>query len=272
MWSAAVVLMAVGIHLTQEFRFYNIESVNLFLYDRADIASKLLQPGGIALLLSSFMTQFMCIPYLGTVITALLYLLTGIMTFRIMSVISPIGPLMAGFSFIPAAFLFLCLENDYYMYHGHVAFILALAAILAYACFPQEKPLIRAVAGLIIVPLLYQASGSAAIVFAVSALVLDIARYGFRGLPALIYPAILLLTAWIYVRMSLADGWESALTPFMYYSNPSTYFFPLYAWASVPLLMLVSIGLRRLNLKSKASVAVSAAGLACSFIIAWNIY
>ena len=272
MWSAAVVLMAVGIHLTQEFRFYNIESVNLFLYDRADIASKLLQPGGIALLLSSFMTQFMCIPYLGTVITALLYLLTGIMTFRIMSVISPKGPLMAGFSFIPAAFLFLCLENDYYMYHGHVAFILALAAILAYACFPQEKPLIRAVAGLIIVPLLYQASGSAAIVFAVSALVLDIARYGFRGLPALIYPAILLLTAWIYVRMSLADGWESALTPFMYYSNPSTYFFPLYAWASVPLLMLVSIGLRRLNLKSKASVAVSAAGLACSFIIAWNIY
>ena len=268
----AAVIMAVGLHVTQEFRFYNLESVNLFLFDRAYIVDMILHPGGLALLFSSFLTQFMCLPYAGTLITALLYFSAGLLVFRIMSAVAAKGPLMAGLSFIPVAFLFLCLENDYYMYHGHVAFILALASILAYSSLPQEKPAIRYILGLIMVPLLYQAIGSAAVVFAVSAFVLEIIRSGVRGLVSAVNPLILLLTALAYVRFSLADGWEPALTPFMYYSNPSTYFFPLYAWASVPLLMVVSWALAGLNLKRKASVAAAAAGLACSFFIAWNIY
>lgn len=271
LFSAAAVIMAAGIHITQAFRFFNVESVNLFIYDGADVLDRLLHPGGLALVLSSFLTQFMCVPFVGTLITTLLYLAAGFLTFRIISGIAR-GPVMAGLSFIPVVFLFLCLENDYYMYHGHVAFILALAAVLVYASLPQEKPAIRYVIGLIMVPLLYQAIGSAAVVFAVSAFVLEIIRSGVRGLVSAVYPLILLMTAWIYVRLSLADGWDSALTPFMYYSNPSTYFFPLYAWSSVPLLLAASKIISNMNLNPKASVIVSAAGLVCSFFLAGNLH
>lgn len=271
LYSAAAVFMAAGIHLTQEFRFYNLESVNLFMYDRSEILNTILQPGGVAVLLSSFMTQFMCIPYVGTFITTLLYLMAAFMTFMIMSETVK-GPAMAGLAFIPAAFLFLCLENDYYMYHGHVGFVLALAAVFLYASLPQDRPLIRYAAGLMVVPLLYHVLGSVSVVFAVSVLTLEIIRSGIRGLAAVAYPLLLFLTAWIYVRLSLSDGWDSALTPFMYYSNPSTYFFPLYAWCSVPLLMIASKVMAAFNPKPKLALAVAAAGLACSFFIAGNLY
>ena len=69
LFSAAAVLMAAGIHITQAFRFFNVESVNLFIYDGADVLDRLLYPGGLALVLSSFLTQFMCVPFVGTLIT-----------------------------------------------------------------------------------------------------------------------------------------------------------------------------------------------------------
>ena len=51
-------LMGLGIYLTQEYRFYNMESNNMFLYDGADILYKLQQTGGLALLMASFISQF----------------------------------------------------------------------------------------------------------------------------------------------------------------------------------------------------------------------
>lgn len=267
----AAVIMVVCLHATQEYRFYNMESVNLFLYDWTDIWSRLCKPGGFALVVSSFMTQFMYIPYVGIILTVVLYLLAGIITAGIMSKIVK-GPLMTGLSFIPVAFLFLCLENDYYMFHGHVAFVLALAAILAYTSIPQEREVIRFAVGLVMIPLLYHTLGSATVVCAVSIFVWEIISRRLKGLYALAYPAVLVLTAWTYVRFSLADGWDSALTPFMYYSNPSTYFFPLYAWCSVPLLMIASLVASYLKFKPSTSLIAAAAGLAFSFFMALNLY
>ena len=38
--AAVSIMMLAGIHITQEFRFYNIESNTLFLYDWSDIWAK----------------------------------------------------------------------------------------------------------------------------------------------------------------------------------------------------------------------------------------
>ena len=45
-------LMGIGIQLTQEFRFYALESNHLFLFDADHMANKVAQPGGIALLMA----------------------------------------------------------------------------------------------------------------------------------------------------------------------------------------------------------------------------
>lgn len=265
------VLTAWGIHQVQEFRFCNLEGVNLFLYDTDHILAVLSGHGGLALLVSSFLTQFMRVPFLGAAIAAALYVLTGWMTGRILGKING-GSAMDGLAFLPVAFMFLCLENDYYMFHGHIALAMSVAALLAYASLPQDRPSLRYAAALAAAPLLYFLVGSAALVYAAGVLVLEILRNGLRGLRAVSCPAVMILTAAAFVRLSVASGWDTALTPFMYYSHPSTYFFPVYAWCSLPLLMVVAWAASRITLKPSHSMIVAGAGLALSFFVAWNLY
>lgn len=269
-FSVAALLMAAGIYLTQEYRFYNIEGSDLFLYDRAYISDTLCETGGFALLAASFDTQFMRIPFAGPLLAAMLYFAASCLIASVLRRKCPSGA-MDGFAFIPAAFMFLCLENGYFRYWGHMAFVMSIVALWWYVTMPEGWKR-RLAAGLIGVPLLYHLAGSAAIVFAVGVCLYEITDRGVKGLWSLVFPAVFALTAFIYVRTSMVSGWTAALTPFMYYSNPSTYFFPLYAWSSVPLLLAASKIVSNMNLNPKASVIVSAAGLVCSFFLAGNLY
>lgn len=266
-----LIAMAVGIHLTQEFRFYDIESNDLFLFDWSDICAKLCRPGGLALVMASFLTQFMKFPLAGTLIVSVLYVLAALMVGRI-SRTDKGSPLVSGLAFIPAAFLYLCLESSYYRFYGHVSFILALCMSVLYVSIPKERWRFRLAAGIVMTPLLYHLAGSAAVVFAVSAFVREIVDCGWKGLRAVAYPAVLLLAAYIYVSGSYADSWETAMTPLMYYSTPSTYFFPIYAWVSVPLIIAFSWLLSRAEHRMKSSVIWFLAGVAVSFFIAGNLY
>ena len=134
--AVVALLTAMGIHLTQEFRFYHLESNWLFLYDWADICARLKMTGGLALVISSFLTQFFRIPLVGVAVTALVYLACGWLIYKVLSRKVP-GTAMAGISLLPAAFMFLCLENDYYGYHAHIALLMNLAALYGYVSMRQ---------------------------------------------------------------------------------------------------------------------------------------
>lgn len=258
-YAVAAVLVGVGIHLSQEFRFYNIAANELFIYDRAEIFGTLAETGGFAILTASFLSQFFCLPLAGTVILSGLYILTAWLVWQVLSRMNG-RLLMKGIAFLPVVFLFLCMENDYYRFQGHIAFVLVLTALYVYVTLPQDK--LRYAAGVIFIPLLYHLAGSAAVVFAVSALLWEVLGNGLKGLYALIYPVVFLLTVFLYVKTSMTAGWEHALTPFMYYDWPSTYFFPLYAWASVPVLMLVA------SIPVKSASRLSAYGAALGLTLA----
>ena len=121
-------LMGLGIYLTQEYRFYNMESNNMFLYDDADILYKLQQTGGLALLMASFISQFMWLPGVGVCLMVILYLLVGWITFQILQYRKS-GLVMVGLSLLPVTFLYLCIENDSYSLHGHTAYLLMLLTL-----------------------------------------------------------------------------------------------------------------------------------------------
>lgn len=267
--AAVTILMAVGVHAAQEFRFYNIESNDLFLYDWADIWAKLSRTGGVATLLASFLTQFMRVPFAGTVIVSGLYLLSAYLLYRILRRRSD-SVAVSGFAFLPAVFLFLCMENDYYRFQGHVAFVMTLAVLYTYVTVAKEN--VRYILGALLIPVLYQTAGSIAMVFAASAMVWEITCHGLKGLKSLVYPAVLALTALLYVRFSLVSSWEYALTPFMYYDWPSTYFFPVYAWALVPVIILAAWVIGFMKMKPSAAKILAVVGLAASFFIAGNFY
>ena len=263
------ICIAAGVHLTPEVRFYNIESNDLFLYDLADIWGRLLKTGGLSAALASFLTQFMRVPFAGTVILTGVYLLAAFLFYKILCRKSD-NMVMAGFSLLPVAFLFLCMENDYYRFQGHLAFLLMLAALYAYVSIPKEK--VRSIVGLLLIPVLYHAAGSVTLVFAVSATLWEIIGSGLKGLKSLAYPVLTAATAFIYVKASLVSSWEHALTPFMYYDWPSTYFFPVYAWTTVPALIILSWMISKLDVKPFYAKAFAVIGIVTSFIVAGNLY
>lgn len=269
-FSLAALLMAVGIYLTQEYRFYNIEGSDLFLYDWTYLSDTLCRTGGLALLAASFDTQFMRLPFAGPVLAALLYFTVSCLLASILRRKCPSG-VMDGFAFIPAAFMFLCIENGYFRYWGHMALAMSIVAVWCYIGMSDDWRR-RLAAGIITVPVLYHLAGSAAVVFAVSACLYEILDRGVKGGWSLAFPVVFPLTAFIYVKTSMVSGWTAALTPFMYYSNPSTYFFPLYAWASVPALMAASWIFSRFQIRRKAVSVAVLAGIAVSFFIAGNLY
>ncbi len=263
-------LTAAGIWYTQEFRLYNIEGSDLFLYSWIDISGKLHETGGASLLIASFLTQFLAVPYLGVCIVTLLYLFAAWLIIRVLRKIVPDGA-MSGFALLPVAFMFLCLENDYFRFYGHIALILSLLALLAFVSLPRDWR-IRLAAGIIMTPVLYHLAGSASFVFAVSALVYELVGRGYRGLWSLAFPALVAAMAVMCVNVSLVADYKSALTPFMYYSYPSTYFFPLYAWACVPLLILAAWAVSKIGMKPSYSTAAVLTGIVFSFFIAGNFY
>ena len=265
----AAVLVAVGIHLTQEFRFYNIAANELFIYDWPEISGALSDAGGLATLTASFLSQFFCLPLAGTIILSGLYILIAWIIWKILSRMND-RPIIKGLAFLPVVFLFLCMENDYYRFQGHIAFLFVMAALAAYVSIPKDR--MRYVAGLVLIPVLYQTAGSVAVVFAVTTMLWEVMERGWKGLVALAYPAVMFLTAWLYVESSLVRDFEHALTPFMYYDWPSTYFFPAYAWAMIPLLLLAAWAIKYLKLKPSYARYVSVIGLAVSLFLAGNFY
>ena len=267
--TAVCVCIAAGVHLAQEFRFYNIESNDLFLYDWTDIWTKIQTVGGLSALLASFLTQFMRIPFAGTVIVTGLYMLVAYLVYKVLSRVHE-SAVTGGFAFLPVAFLFLCMENDYYRFQGHVAFVLMLSTLLAYVSVDKER--LRYLIGILIVPVLYHMAGSVTLVFAASALVYEVVATGLKGFKALAYPLVFCATALICVKTSMVSGWEHALTPFMYYDWPSTYFFPIYAWTIVPILILAAWVVSRMDMSVSFAKVFAGAGILVSFFVAGNLY
>ena len=57
----------------QRFKLYTFESDHLFLFDADWILQNLIAPGGINLIITSFLTQFFKFPILGTIVVAIFY-------------------------------------------------------------------------------------------------------------------------------------------------------------------------------------------------------
>ena len=265
------ILMGMGIHYTQEFRFYNMAGNDLFLYDGADMLHKLQQPGGLSLLVASFLTQFMGIPFVGTGMVTVYYLLVAWVVWRILRKQMQ-GTVMAGFSLLPVAFLYLCMEHDYYKFQGHIAFLWMLLALWGYLSLPRNSLLFRCVVGMVLVPMLYVTAGSVAVAFAFTACLVECLDKGLKGTFALAYPLVALGMAFFLVTTSKVDHWEAALTPYMYYNWPSTYFFPLYAWGMIPLLWIAALGLSKFSLNIFTERFSVISGIVLAFYLAGNVY
>ena len=231
----------------QQYKLYTFESDHLFLFDADWILQNLLTPGGINLLISSFLTQFFKFPILAAIVVALIYLAI-IICLKLLISNSIWAEKQNGLLLAPIGFLIMCVEEASYSFRGHIAFIICLIVSVLYQQFISWHKKYSLAAALLCTLLLYLAAGSVALLFATIVLVSDILqkRKATNGLAATI--AVFAYGFAFYLNESFTSFAE-AILPMQYYNWPTSGLIATCAWAAVPAIIVASkfINNQRIN-------------------------
>lgn len=235
------IFSAVFTYALQRYRMLELEECYIFVYDTQYIFGTLVRPGGAALLLASFLTQFMLWPWSGPLLVGVLY---GCISLALCKITRAVQiPEYAGtLSLAPVICLFLCLENNSYKFQGHAAVLFTVLLLWLYYTRIFAMPTTRRLVwGCVLTISAYLTAGSAALVFAVGAAICDMRRTTRHTPIGLIYVAVVALYAYISYRMQLVPTLKRAFTPAMYYEWDTTAYMMLYVWIAIVAYLLVYI-------------------------------
>ena len=246
-WIAAAVALVVAVvscillDRWQEYIFFYREQNQIFLFDWQDILSKVGDMGGFALVLSQFLVQFFKLPLLGALVTALAG--TGA-AWLLWKTVAKAGSTIWAFPlcFVPLFFQEGALGDSMYLYQGFVAFLLVIAALWFYTkLFADNGITERTIAGTVMAVLLYWMAGPAALLFAVSAAVLDLFSRKKGWCFSLIPVVAVLILGFVAVQSGLVKNLRVALLQDFYYEpmlTPGLYIHT--SWIALPVVIAVS--------------------------------
>lgn len=238
------VLSMALLERSQAFAFFYREQNQIFLLDRQDILSKLMAPGGFALVLSQFLVQFFKIPHAGALITAFLGLLTALLLWKSLKDKAPVAALPL--CFVPVFLQEGALSDTFYFYHGFAAFFLAALFLWFYAMFSSEKTSrFRVVFGTALAVALYFMAGPTAFLMALCLAIIEVFSDWKRWYLALIPVVSVVVCGWLRTRFGFVQDMRQALFQNGYYEpllKPGAYVRA--SWIALPAIVLVSCGVR----------------------------
>jgi len=240
------------------------EQQQLFLFDKTYLVQSLFTVGGLATLSGRFFVQFFWNPTLAVIITLALLGL-GAWLFWVSVRKSRADWHILPLCLIPFAFLAASLSENAMHYSVLSAWIISLAALFGYTRIRSG----RLVWGILITITVYLTAGPSALLFALSAAILDLWKK--EWLSALLVPVALLcgLGAWLL-------GWtptlSSALTPAFYFdldaSMNAAHWIP---WVLLPLAVLGSCAVKSLKAKRLPLFACCAVLLVIALFPAFKV-
>lgn len=240
----------LGLHLqsTQEATFFYWEQQQLFLFDATYVWDILKNIGGGATLVSQFLVQFFCLPWVGAVVTAGLGGLTAWLFWLTLRKIQPSFYLFP-LAFVPVLFQYFYMEEAAYHYEGFVAMFGWAFSLYIYGhCVSRVGWKGRTLIGSVWAVLLFVTMGSIAVLFALSALLLDILLKDERW-----YGGILpLLGVLVVGTLSVWAGKEPDYTHVFWMGDYVDHFFELkpfhdLSWQSALVILLLFFLSRRLG-------------------------
>jgi len=223
----------------QLYRFYDKSADNQFITDWNWLSSVIMTPGGISLAITSFYSQFFVNPYIGVITMTSLYVAIICLLSKTISLRESSRHEIV-LSTLPVVFLILSMESSYYSLRGHTAFLMIAATIYIYERHIKElAPVRHHIMSAITTASVYIIAGSASSILIIYILTDEILR---KQVPtsSIVCSVLQLGIASAAVRMSIFTDLKEALTPAQYYNWPSSFFFQVYAWASVPLITTAS--------------------------------
>lgn len=235
------------------------EQRQLFLFDPKYAFGLLFRIGGLSTLSARFVVQFFFNPALAVILTAALLLLAILLLFlavRDKKADWRVLPLCL----IPVVFMTASLNDVNLHYDALIAFLLALAGLWVYSVISRRR-LFR---GSVITLLLYLSAGPAALMFALTALILDLdrnckLREMVRGM---VFLAIGLLCGAFAVWLAWVPTLREAWTPAFFYDIATKMSAAHWlSWGAVPaavlLAMLTQRGKRSVRLLGNCVLAAA---------------
>lgn len=223
-----------------QFYFYYVEQLQLFPFSWEYLFDALNRPGGIAFYISCFLLQFYKLPYLGALITAGLFVATGVLMQRVCKQIVPTISCYL-LALLPVlALLPLHLDMNYRL-QGTVSYIFMLVTFLFYVRVNSPG---RLICGFIFLPCLFWLAGPVAFLLGISIVVWEIL---FRKH---LWPwSLFLLFELVSIfYLSLYLAWQGEYRMILL---PDYYYEPLlstgkiyHAWITFPFCLLVTYLLR----------------------------
>lgn len=176
----------------QEPIFFYREQQQIFLFDSVYISSILNQIGGLATLIAQFLIQFFRLPFIGSLITALIGGVSGWLFWLTLRRIHPSLYLLP-LAFLPILFQYLYLMKDSYHYEGLIAMLFWSLALNIYSYSARRfNWTYRTLIGCLLAIGLFYTMGSVAILFVLSILLFDVLQKSERWYTSFI-PLLLLL-------------------------------------------------------------------------------
>ena len=228
-----------------EYHFYYIEQSQLFLFSEAYIRNKLLLPGGFSMLVAEFLVQFFIRPYVGALVTAVLFTGVGVCTAGIVKRIAPVSGLFILYVLPMLALLFMHFDFNYRV-QGTVCYLMMMALLCGYMRIRND--LFRLVAGCVLVPVLFWLAGSITVLFAGMVCLFEGLRKTPKWYISLIGVAEVLLLGVGTVYFSLMGEYRWVFGPDLYYHytlHPKEIIY--YSWICLPLVFLVAFFIRNKN-------------------------
>lgn len=218
--------------------FYYLEQLQLFLFTKEYAQAILLQPGGIATYIGTFLIQFFSIPYVGALIIAALMTLISYQTRVVLKQISPTKewPL---FYLLPAVLLLsIHIEFNYFL-QGTIAYSLALIGLQALFLFKKKGSLL--IYAITTSTLLYIIGGSIAVLYTVCILAVQTIKNTKKAYLFILPVLFSLLLGYFAFRMTWFSSLKAAYLPDLYYHHSLIPPVRIYAaWIALPLLILLA--------------------------------
>lgn len=261
----------VWLQHTQQYIYFFREEHQLFLYDSSVFANRYIAIGGLALLLSQWLTQFFVEPLVGSAITAALCTGSAYALWRAIPYKNEAAWWLAPLTFMPVAMQISYLVDSRYHYDGLTALFLASLALWAWQALSRKLPRWSWLTATLLAAIVYLLSGPVAVVFVATTLVIDIVDKP-RRMP-LGFIAVIVVTAlavWAVTSAQLED-YHQALTYYFYYEAIDP---PTVAYSSSWILMLIVVFIITLlgkwnpqRIAIKSSIAVTTTILAIIFTV-----
>lgn len=264
------VFLGIQLQSSQEYMFFYRESQQLLLLDWNYVTGLFLQFGGVGKFVSQFLVQFFIHPYIGAIVTTLLAIGSAWMFWlTIRKVFNKI--FLLPITLLPALVQITYLTASYHHYDGLVALFFMAMTLWSYSLLGNFDYRVRTALGAVMTLMLYLLFGSVGMLFAVCALLFDVALKQDKWYLSALYVAIVGIAGSYMVSRGLIIEPEFAYTPRFYYEfYVELTSFLVLSWGMVVMLIAAALVMRYIPSFNRVVEGILLAVL-CLAVVGWYL-